>query len=316
MKVDIYEQASQLPPLGKGSFFHSRELMELLEATPRQQPYMAVVSDDDGQPVAHLLAILRHRRSWLPPYLYGHVRIYGDNGCPPELFGAMVSALEARLHSRSLFMEVSHLSTKMFGYRQLRAAGFFPIKWMSIHNSLHSRTPEERISQRLLRRIQAAQRRGAATSVVSTDEEFKAFSQLLRHHNWLKPQRYLPPDEFFKGLASLGRCQLLITTFRQKVIGCAVLVFSGGDSYLWYSAARRKSFAPLHPHAVTLWAAIKHSHRQGLQHIRFMDVGLPFRKNTRRDFIMRFGGKEVSTFRWFHISIGWMNRLASWLWRE
>ena len=47
-----------------------------------------------------------------------------------------------------------------------------------------------------------------------------------------------------------------------------------------------------------------------------MDVGLPFRKNPFRDFLLRFGGKEVSSYRWFRISIRWVNRLASWLWRE
>jgi len=316
VKVDIYEQSSLLPPLDGGNFFHSRELMELCEQTPRQRPYMAVASDDDGRPVAHLLAIVRSRRSWMPPYLYGHVRIYGDNGCRADHFGMLVEALTDRLEHHSFYMEVSHLSAKMYGYRELKAVGFFPVRWMSIHNSLHSRTPEERISQRQLRRIEAAHRRGAETKEVETDDEYRAFSQLLRHSGWLKPHRYLPPDDFFKGLAAKGHCRLLITTFRQKVIGCAVVAYSRGDAYLWYSAARRKSFAPLHPNAVTLWAAIKHSHAHGLAHIRFMDVGLPFRKNAYRDFIMQFGGKEVSTYRWFRFSYGWLNRLASWLWRE
>jgi hypothetical protein len=47
-----------------------------------------------------------------------------------------------------------------------------------------------------------------------------------------------------------------------------------------------------------------------------MDVGLPFRHNPYRDFILSFGGKEVSTLRWFRINFRWANKLASWLWRE
>ena len=93
-------------------------------------------------------------------------------------------------------------------------------------------------------------------------------------------------------------------------------VFNNGDAYLWYSASKRKSFAPLHPNAVTYWNTIKDAHADGYEHIRFMDVGLPFRKNIYRDFILRFGGKEVSTYRWFYISIRWINAIASWLWRE
>lgn len=316
MIVTVYDRSNQLPQLLEGSFFHSKELMEVCEHTPRQKAYMAVVTDDDRQVVAHLLATVRLRRTWLPPSLYTHVRIYGDNGSSAEHFGIMLKALTERLQNRSLYMEVSNLSQKMFGYRDLRANGFFPVRWMSIHNSLHSRTPEERITQRQLRRIEAACRRGAVTKTVETEEEFRAFSKLMRRHSWLKPRNYIPDDRFFRGLMERGCCKIFITTYRKTVIGCAVCVYSDGDAYLWFSAARRKSFAPLHPNAVTFWHAICDAHQRQMQHIRFMDVGLPFRKNPFRDFLLRFGGKEVSSYRWFRISIRWVNRLASWLWRE
>ena len=79
MNVAIYEHTADLPVLPESIYFHSRELMELCEQVPRHKPYMAVVTDDDGNVTAHLLAIVRFRRSWFPPYLYKHVRIYGDN---------------------------------------------------------------------------------------------------------------------------------------------------------------------------------------------------------------------------------------------
>jgi hypothetical protein len=47
-----------------------------------------------------------------------------------------------------------------------------------------------------------------------------------------------------------------------------------------------------------------------------MDVGLPFQKNPFREFILRFGGKEQSTYRWFRFGIRWINRLLTWLYRE
>ena len=128
MKVTIYEHTADLPPLSDDNYFHSRELMELCESTPRQRPFMVVVTDEDGREVmAHMLAIERHRRSWMPPYYYTHVRVLGEgcykNGRDQQLFGLMVHALTTKLQNRSLFFEVSHLSQKMFGYRQLRMAG-------------------------------------------------------------------------------------------------------------------------------------------------------------------------------------------------
>lgn len=324
LKVTIYNHAKELPPILESNFFHSPELMELCERTPRMKPYMAVVTDGDGTVMAHMLAIVYYRRSWLPPFLYSHVRVVGegvyhctnDHHTEQLLFGRMAEALTERMQNRALYVEFSHLSQKMYGYKELKQLGFFHVKWMNIHNSLHSRTPEERIHERQMKRIEAAQERGAETKLVETEAEFQQFSKLLRRHNWLKPRKYLPVDNFFRGMMKSNNCRLFITTYHERVIGCCACVHSDGDTYLWYTASRRKSYAPLHPNAVTIWNAIKHAHQEGMQHFRFIDVGLPFRKNPYRDFILSFGGKEVTGFRWFRISIRWANALASWWWRE
>jgi len=323
MRTTIYNHAADVPQLPEGNYFHSVDLMALCERTPRHKPFMVVVTsdDDDSRVLAHMLAVERYKSAWLPPYIYTHVQVLGVGvyaAVQPDeqLFSLMVSAVTRQLQNRVLYLEFSNLPHKMFGYKVLRREGYFPVRWMNIHNSLHSRTPEERITGRQLRRVDYAAERGVTTKMVETDEEFRAFSKLLRRHNWLKPRRYIPANEFFRGLMEAGRCRLFITQYRGITIGCSVCVYSEGDAYLWYSASRRKSFASLHPNAVTFWNTIKDAHARGCQHIRFMDVGLPFRKNPYRDFILSFGGKEVSTYRWFRISIRWVNRLASWIWRE
>ena len=330
MNVVIHTDTATLPPLPHGSYFHSLELMELCLSTPHHKPYMAVVTDDEGKVVANLLAIERYRHAWLPALLHRQVRILGegiyddkeaatlpqrDQQSKNMLFSMMMDALTRKLRNRSLYIEVSHLSQKMFGYAPLRASEFFPVRWMSVHNSLHSKTPEERISERQLERVEAAISRGIETHEVKSDEDFRAFSRLMRRHYWLKVRRFLPDDTFFRSMMEAGHCKLLLTTYKNKTVGCSVTVYSEGDAYLWYSASRRKSYAALHPNAVTFWNTIRQAHQDGYQHIRFMDVGLPFRRNPYRDFILSFGGKEVSTLRWFRINIRWINRIASWLWR-
>ena len=337
MTVKIYEHAAELPPMPAKDYFHSPELMALLEKTPRQKPLMAVVTDDAGSSVstdspivvAHMLVSVRYRTSWFPPYLYTHARVMGEgeyetnahqNDSPTavksEAFRLMLDTIKQRLCNKVLYLEISDLSEKMFGYGAFRQAGFFAVKWMNVHNSLHSRTPEERIAPRLLKRIESAMAKGVKTKEVETEEEFRAFSKLLHQHHWLKPRRFIPNDVQFRGMKDGGHCKLFVTHYRGRVIGCSVLAYSRRDAYLWYSASRRKSYASLHPNAVTYWNTIKDAHTNGYEHIRFMDVGLPFRKNIYRDFILRFGGKETSTYRWFYISIRWVNALASWLWRE
>ena len=320
--VNIYSSIDELPAgLRRDNFFHSPQLFELYRQTPRFKPYMLTVEEADGTVLGQLLAVVRTRSSWLPPSLYRHCHVlgegvYADDAQKAEFFGFMLHRLIEKLGKWTLYVEVSNLSTKMAGYRQFRENCFFPVRWMSIHNSLHSRTPEERITPRMQQRIDTAYARGVVTNEVAGDADFDSFLRLLRPHNWLKPKRYIPANDFFKGIYEGGNGRLFLTRYRDHVIGCSAVVYSQGQAYLWYAAYRRKSYAWLHPDMLTIWHVLKDSHQRGLEHVFFMDVGLPFRKNAFREFILRFGGKPTSTYRWFYCSIRWVNALLSWFYRD
>lgn len=322
LKTYVVTNEKELPQLDGANFFHSRDLFLLTRQTPRQKPYMVITENDEGRVIAHMLAIVRYRTSWLPPYFLVHCRLLGEGHYADEVeqrnevFGQMLTALRQRLSNRVLYIEVSNLSQKMFAYKEFRRQFFFPVHWMSIHNSLHSHTPEERISSRMQTRIEKAYNRGVVTKEVETKEEFQAFNRLLNKHNLLKPKRYIPKPEFFEGIVKQGHGCLYITTYKNHVIGCSACAYSGNDAYLWYAAYRRKSYAFLHPDILTIWHAIKDSHQKGYDHIFFLDVGLPFRRNPFREFILRFGGKPTSTYRWFRCSIKWINKLLSWIYRD
>lgn len=326
LKTEIYSKGDRLPQMESRNFFHSETLFHVVERTPRQRPYMVVVRDADGSVAAHLLAVLRYRSSWFPPYLYAHCRIYGEGEYADGnearglknnvLLGMMVDALTRRLQRWVLYVELSNLKTKMFGYRELRGLDYFSVRWMSIHNSLHSRTPEERIDERMKQHIAHARQRGAVTKEVETEEEFGQAMRLLRHHHWLKPKRYIPHQEFFRQLWNNRQGRLFVTKSHEKVIGCCVCAYSEGDAYLWYSAFRRKSYVRLHPDVLTVWHAIGHAYEQGFRHMRFMDVGLPYGRNPFREFVLSFGGKPVSTYRWFRCNISVVNRVLKWIYHN
>ena len=319
----IITDQKDLPQLDNSNFFHSRQLFEIARKTPRQKPYMVVVQSPDGKVLAHLLAIVRYRTSWFPPYLYMHCRLLGEGVFSYQhegysdstLFGYMLDALKSKLSNRVLYIEISNLSHKMFGYRELKKRQFFPVHWMNIHNSLHSHTPEERISQRLQKHIDNAYAKGVVTDEVKDEADFQAFMKLLKHHHWLKPKRYIPDEKFFQQMKQEGHGRLYLTRYHDHIIGCSATAYSQQNAYLWYMAFRRKSYAMLHPDELTLWHAIKDAHARGYQHICFLDVGLPFSRNPYREFILRFGGKPVSSNRWFRISIRWVNALLRWIYR-
>ena len=318
----IYRNCKDLPELEESNFFHSRQLFEILLNTPRQKPYLVVTTDGSGRVVSHLLGIMRIRTFWLPPFLLVHARVLSEGfyaACEyskEDLMAEMLGALTQRLGNWVLYIEVSNLTQKMLGYKQLRKLGFYPVHWMSIHNSLHSHAPEERITPKMQKRIDASHAKGVVTEVVRNEEDFQAFEKLLRRHNILKPKRFIPDSQFFRQLMNSDYARLFVTKYHGKVIGCCVCAYSNGNAYLWYSAFRRKTYMHLHPDVITVWDAMKDAYDRGYKHMCFLDVGLPFKNNPFREFILSFGGKEQSTYRWFRFSIKWVNKLLAWIYRE
>lgn len=320
--VDIVKRGEQLPELSERNFFHSPELFHVLERVTGCSPYMVVVSDGGGTVHAHLLAILWRRGSLMPPYLFSQGRVYGegvyrDETEKKDIFPMMLDAVIKAFHNKlCLFVEFSDLSSKMFGYKAFRQHEFFPVTWMHIHNSLHSLSPEERLSEQTLRTIGKGYNAGIITRETDNDDEIKAFHSMLKNYYRFKPHRYIPSVEFFLELSKSNNGCVYVTLKHERVIGGSAVVYSGNNAYLWFVASRKKSHPVVHPEVLTVWHAIRASYDSGKDHIYFMNVGLPFRTNHYRDFILKFGGKPVSTYRWFHFTIGWINRLLSWVYRE
>lgn len=322
IRVNIISRGEKLPDIACGNFFQSAELFRIIERTPGHRPYMAVAFDEYGGVLGHLLVTMRRRGSLLPPYLFTQGRVYGEGeyreGCDREaVFSAIMGRL-VRLFRLNicLYIEFSDLSNKMFGYETFRRCGFYPVHWMEIHNSLHSMRPELRLTNRIRRYLANAVKSGIKTVRDSRSEALTEFYRILRGGFTLKIRRYIPNVRLFQELADKGPCGIFITTDKdgQTIGGCAC-VYTGGNCYLWYLAAK-KTLNRKKVNASTVWTAVTDAYSRGFRHIYFMDVGLPFRKNPYREFILGFGGKPVGTYRWFRCSISWVNKLLSWTYRE
>lgn len=304
------------------NFFHSAELFGIVELTPGQRPYMAVAFDERGCVVGHLLAIIRRRGSWLPPYFFTQGRIYGEGeyneGVDRQhVFGLLLHAITRKFRRKfCLYAEFSDLTTKMFGYRQFRDNGYFPVNWQEIHNSLHSKSPRERISDRMFSRIRKIYGMGVETREVANRAELEAFYKLLNGFYRMKMSRLIPPIDQFLLFYKSDNAKIFITTFRGKIIGGCACAFSEGDAFLWYLASKRKSHPLLHPDTMTIWQALNYAYDRHCAHFYFLDAGLPWKRSRMRDFILSFGGKPVSKYRWFRFSISWMNKLLNWFFRE
>ena len=324
VSVSLITKTSDLPDIICDDFFHSVDLFKILEATPKQKPYMALAIDGQGRIVAHLLAIISYHHLLLPPFTYSHCHIYGEGVYAPEvdnkeeIFSLFVNAITNELtHKFCLFIEISDLKSKMFGYAKLRENGFFPIKWQKIHNSLHSKSPHERLSQKLRDKLTSVEQRGMKAEVVKPkSKELQQVVKLMRRYFILKPSRTIRSEQLFEHLVASKQCKIFATKYKDRVIGTCVCFFFGGNAYMWQLASRRKSYMMLYPTSYTIWSALKYAHEQGFNHMYFLDAGLPFKHNPIRECILNFGGKQVAEYRWFRIQIPWIGKFIDWLYNE
>jgi hypothetical protein len=126
-----------------------------------------------------------------------------------------------------------------------------------------------------------------------------------------KIRRHFPSIDFFQLLEKQmpRKSRIFIVTYKDKVIGGSVCIYSNDSAYLWFSGGMRKTYALQYPGILAVWQALRDAKERGYRHLEFMDVGLPFHKHGYREFVLRFGGKQISTRRWFRFRWEWLNRV-------
>lgn len=322
INIRIISKSEELPQMECQNFFHSTDMFKIIEQTPHHHPYMIIASRADGSIAAHMFACIRQRGSLIPPYLFSQGRIYGEGEYDEdinkdEVFSLMLEAITKMFRRKlCLYTEFSNISQKMFGYRHFKRNGYFPIPWQEVHNSLHSMSPDKRLTLKMRNRLQRVKDVDILTKEVETEEELSQFYKIIKSFYRMKFRRYIPSETFFQLINKHESGHLFITIYKEKIIGCSACVYSEANAYLWYLASKRKSYKHVHPDAVTIWNTIQHAHKNHYAHLYFMDVGLPYKNNKFRSFILKFGGKPVAKYRWFRISLPWINKVLSWIYSE
>lgn len=312
ISINIVRKIAELPPENGDNFFHSNTLFEIMNDVPRIIPFMVVATDCNNAEVARLLCIIRRSCLIFP---HGHVfseGVYADLHDKGKLFKMMIEkATEMFRRHHCFYIEISGISEKMFGYGSLRSLGYFPIRWIEIYNSLHGKSPARRLTHVRRKRILKSMAAGVRTFEVKDEETFRRFYSMLKHFYTSKFHRYSPHEkEIFKvGRSRFGK--IYATKFKNKIIGGCVCIKSGGNTYLWHMASKRKTFSTLFPTSQMIWHALQDAHLNGSEHFHFMDVGVPFGKTPMRDFILSFGGRPISSYRWFRCSLWGVNSILS-----
>ncbi len=322
IRVHIVSKGINLPTMECHSFFHSDYFFLLAEKIPGHKPYMVIAEDENNRIIGHLLALVRWHGSLFPPYLYSQGRIFGEgeyaDGVNKEMVFGVILKEVTKLFKRNLvlYTEFSDISHKMFGYKNFRENDYFPIGWQEIHNSLHNRLPILQLTDKTRRQIRQSKQIGVETKEATSSDEMQQYHKMLKKHFRTKFRRFIPNVELFQELQKSNYGKTFITIYKDKIIGGCTCVYSGNNAYLWFLGSKRKLYHHLHPGVLTIWYSIEYAFKKQFQHIYFLDAGLPFKKSSFREFILRFGGKPVTKYRWFRITIPWVNKFLSWLFRE
>ncbi len=324
IRLQTYRRGDTIPALPGANLFHSTELFHVYEMTRGYAPVLLVASED-GRVVAKLLTVVRKSVRLFPPSIIHRCEMYGtgeyfdESTNREELFGEMLEHLTREVLSDCFLIEVRNLENPLFGYKHFRKCNYFPVNWLRVHNSLHSKRPYERLNASRKRQISRALKRGATLGMAESEHEVKEFSLMLKHAYTSQVRKHFPDIGFFRLLAQQNPereiAKIFTVKYKGKIIGGSLCVFSGEDAYLLFSGGMRKTYAWLYPGVLAVWAAIDYAHSKGYHHFEFMDAGLPFKKFGYRDFILRFGGMQNSTRRWFRFRWKWLNTLFQWIYR-
>lgn len=319
LKLTTYYQGNQIPKLPGTNTFHSTELFHIYEATPGYTPLL-IVASENGVPVAKLLAAIRKSVRLFPPSIIKRCEVYGTGEYFDEtinkeaVFSDMLQRLTDEALRDAFLIEFRNLENSLFGYKVFRNNQYFAINWLRVRNSLHNvEQAEVRFSPSRIRQIKKGLKNGAKVKEAHTPEEIHAFAKMLHHNYSAKIRRHFPSMDFFQQLEkqmTLSRqSRIFIVTYKEKIIGGSACIYSDDNAYLWFSGGMRKTYALQYPGILAVWQALHDAKERGYRHLEFMDVGLPFRRHGYREFVLRFGGKQISTRRWFRFRWEWLNRV-------
>ena len=316
IRLTTYEHAKDIPDLPGTNVFHSTELFRILEQTPGYRPVLLVASEGN-RPIGKLLCVTRRNFRLLgftnKTYVYGTGEYFCQTQRREKVFDELLTYFTLRYKESSFLLEFRNIEEPLFGYRYFRRNDYFPVRWLRIRNSIHHEQLDKWMSPSRKRQIARGVENGASVEIASSSDTIKAFFAMLKKYYSAKIHRYLPDFRFFASFSeqsSIGGIgKIFVVRYKGKVIGGAVCLFSGDTAYLMFSAGMRKSYPLLYPGVLAVWGAMTYAREHGCNHFEFIEAGLPFRKFSYRDFILRFGGKQLSTRRWFRVKWNWLNRL-------
>ena len=322
MRIEIYTRSGELPELIEGSAIHSAHMFKVLAKSKGCKPYMLVAYDENNNETGHLLIAKRRDIRIIPPVLSFWYSILGEgvysNECSDreKVFSLFIEKVFDMFDFHHTFIEVQNIEDSRFAYSTFSKHNFVPIRDQRMYISLHSKSPQERLTRSYRAHIRRAESNGVTYRQAATEEEIREGVQLLKNYYMSKTRRRLPGT---KALISMlynsdgtlsDKARLFIVCYRGKTIGSSICLYDKERANLSYSCGLRKRYPMQFPGIMAIWAALTDAYQKGYAHFEFLEARALSRLH--RNFIstlLNYGGKQVGTLRWYHFKWNWINKI-------
>ena len=326
MHIEVFTKGCQLPELAVGSVLQSAPIFRAIEGNRHCKPYMLVAYDGNGEELGHLIVIRYSRFTILPPFVKSRYIINGDgvysSRCTDReaVFAKFIEKVLKIAEFHHVYIKAHNIDDSRFAYGTLSSNGFVPMRDRRLYISLHSKPPQERLSRAYKAHIRKAEAAGVTLRRATGDDEINEALIMMKNFYRNKTRKRLPSTECLyrmlhndDGTLS-DNARMFLVIYKDRTIGCSICLYEKGRALLAYSCGLRKRFPLQFPGIMAIWAAITDADRQGYEHFEFLEVrGLSRLRKSFLGTIGNFGGKDVSTLRWYHFKLGWLNKFLRWI---
>lgn len=325
LKLTTYYTKENVPEDTGTNIFHSKTLFTLYEATAGYTPIL-IIATLEGKEVARLLATIRHNTKGLLSSFVKRCEVFGygyyqeEGNQREEIFGEMLEHLTNEVLDRCFLIEFRNLDNGLFGYRLFRQNLYFPLHWLRVRNSLHKLSHiDEFYTPSRIRQIKKGLQNGSVISTVQNIQEVNDFSRMLSKNYSSHIRKHFPNEDFFRQFYTIfisnGLGQIHLIKHNNRIIGGAVCIYSKSEAYLLFYGGMAKSHLKQHPCVLAVYAALLDAWQRGIRHLEFLDSGMPYQRHGYSSFILSFGGRQISTRRWFRFRWNYLNRFLTFLYR-
>ncbi len=321
-KIVTYQKEDVIPDLPGEEFFHSSAFFSLCKASRFLSPFLMSVEDEQGNIVGKLVFVLIRNYRLYPRSLFSVCQVlttpeFFVKENQNEILDSMLSYLLEKFEKRCFYFEFRAIwRTPMFGYREFRKYGFFPIDKIYIQNNfkkyrdvfMQTSAPKRRQAQRGLSM-------GTYVSEATSLQEVEEWFDMAHRVYSPRLMKHLPPLSFFQmfyeKVVLAGKGVFFLARYKEKIIGGMICVFSGDMMYEWYVGSANKMYLHQYPGVLLTLHALDYCQQNGYTFFNFKDAISPFHPSSIRDFKIQFGGKQRNSKRWYRIRWKWLNKLLT-----